>query len=125
MGEHFRVFPISNWTELDIWQYILLEKIELPSLYFSHERKVFDRNGTLLADSEFINLGPDEQPEERMVRFRTIGDATITGATESKATSVEEIVAEVAATRVTERGGRYDDRRSESAMEDRKKAGYF
>ncbi len=125
MGEHFRVFPISNWTELDVWQYMYMEGIKLPSLYFSHKREVFERDGTILAKTDFINMRDDEQVEERVVRFRTIGDATCTGATLSTASTIEEIIQEVAATRVTERGGRADDRRSEAAMEDRKKAGYF
>jgi len=125
MGEHFRVFPISNWTEMDIWQYILHEKIEIPSLYLSHQRKVFEREGVLLADSEFINRRDTEEVIEMEVRFRTIGDMTCTGATKSSADSIEKIIEEVAASRVTERGGRSDDKRSEAAMEDRKKDGYF
>ncbi|MCB2195163.1 MAG: sulfate adenylyltransferase subunit CysD [Bacteroidetes bacterium] len=125
MGEHFRVFPISNWTEMDVWQYILLENIPIPSLYFSHEREVIERDGTILAAGEFVTLKEDEVPEKRIIRFRTIGDMTCTGAVESKANSLEEIIEEVAATRITERGGRYDDKRSEAAMEDRKKEGYF
>jgi sulfate adenylyltransferase subunit 2 len=125
MGEHFRVFPISNWTEMDVWQYIFLEDIEIPNLYFSHEREVFQRNGTLLAKSDCIPMRPGEMTEKRIVRFRTIGDATCTGAVESKADTLEEIIEEVAATRTTERGTRADDRRSEAAMEDRKKEGYF
>ncbi|MFC2151675.1 sulfate adenylyltransferase subunit CysD [Bacteroidota bacterium] len=125
MGEHFRVFPISNWTEMDVWQYILLENIPIPSLYFSHEREVIERDGTILAAGEFVTLKEGEVPEKRIIRFRTIGDMTCTGAVESKANSLEEIIEEVAATRVTERGGRYDDKRSEAAMEDRKKEGYF
>jgi len=125
MGEHFRVFPISNWTEMDIWQYILHEKIEIPSLYLSHQRKVFEREGVLLADSEFIIRRDSEEVIEMEVRFRTIGDMTCTGATKSSADSIEKIIEEVAASRVTERGGRSDDKRSEAAMEDRKKDGYF
>jgi sulfate adenylyltransferase subunit 2 len=125
MGEHFRVFPISNWTEMDVWQYILQENIALPSLYFTHQRNVFERDGALLAETEFIQLKPTENPEPRQVRFRTVGDATCTGAVESPASSVEDIIAEVAAARTTERGTRADDKRSEAAMEDRKKAGYF
>jgi len=124
-GEHFRVFPLSNWTEMDIWQYIRLENIELPNLYFSHQREVFERDGTLLAKTDFIQLLPEEKTETRTVRFRTIGDATCTGAVESEASSLEDIIAEVAAARVGERGGRADDKRSETAMEDRKKQGYF
>lgn len=125
MGEHFRVFPISNWTEMDVWQYIYLENIRIPNLYFSHTRQVFERNGTLLAKTDFIHTRDTEKVEDRIVRFRTIGDATCTGAVESKANTLEDIIAEVAATRTTERGGRADDKRSEAAMEDRKKEGYF
>jgi sulfate adenylyltransferase subunit 2 len=125
VGEHFRVFPISNWTEMDVWQYILQENIQLPSLYFTHRRPVFERDGALLAQTDFIQLKPSEAPEVRQVRFRTIGDATCTGAVESPANSLEDIIAEVAAARTTERGTRADDKRSEAAMEDRKKAGYF
>jgi len=124
-GEHFRVFPISNWTEMDVWQYILREDIPIPSLYFSHERQVIERDGILLADSPFLIKKEDEKPVLREVRCRTIGDMTCTGVTLSPASSLDEIIAEVAATRVTERGGRADDKRSESAMEDRKIAGYF
>jgi sulfate adenylyltransferase subunit 2 len=124
-GEHFRVFPLSNWTEMDIWQYIRLENIELPNLYFSHDREVFERDGTLLAKTDFIQLLPEEKLETRTVRFRTIGDATCTGAVESGASTLEDIISEVAAARVGERGGRADDKRSETAMEDRKKQGYF
>ena len=125
IGEHFRVFPISNWTEMDIWQYILHEKIEIPSLYLSHKRKVFQRDGVILADSEFINRRENEEIVEMEVRFRTIGDMTCTGATQSDADTIEKIIEEVAASRITERGGRSDDKRSEAAMEDRKKDGYF
>lgn len=124
-GEHFRVFPISNWTEMDIWQYIMAEKIALPSLYFSHTRKVFERDGALLAENEYINKRPEEISKEMVIRFRTIGDMTCTGAVESYADSLEKIIEEVAASRITERGGRSDDKRSEAAMEDRKKEGYF
>ena len=124
-GEHFRVFPLSNWTELDVWQYILMEGIGMPSLYFSHNRRVVIRDGVLLAEGPYVRVQPGEAVEERYVRFRTIGDMTCTGATESRAENLEEIVAEIAATRTTERGGRADDKRSEAAMEDRKKAGYF
>jgi sulfate adenylyltransferase subunit 2 len=124
-GEHFRIFPLSNWTELDVWQYILRENIELPNLYFSHTRRMLERDGVLLAESPYITPAAGEEYRERTVRFRTIGDMTCTGATESPATSIEEIVAEIAATRTTERGGRADDKRSEAAMEDRKRAGYF
>jgi sulfate adenylyltransferase subunit 2 len=125
LGEHFRVFPISNWTEMDVWQYILQERIELPSIYFTHERSVFYRDGVWLAWASFMKLKENEKVEVRRVRCRTVGDITCTGLTLSAADSLEEIVQEIAATRVTERGGRYDDRRSEAAMEDRKKEGYF
>lgn len=125
IGEHFRVFPISNWTEMDVWQYILQEKIEIPSLYFSHKRRVFERDGVLLADTPVIETTDDEVAEERIVRFRTIGDMTCTGAVESDADTLEKIIEEVSATRLTERGARSDDKRSEAAMEDRKKLGYF
>jgi len=124
-GEHFRVFPLNNWTELDVWNYILKEKIELPSLYFSHERECIRRDGQILAMSEFLNLREGEEPEIMRIRFRTLGDLTITGAVESEADTIEKIIEEVGATRITERGGRMDDRRSSSAMEDRKKDGYF
>jgi len=123
--EHFRVFPISNWTEMDVWQYILAEKISLPSLYFSHEREVFERNGSLLSNSPYITLRNEEKLEKKIVRYRTCGDMTITGAIESTASSLEEIILEVASSRLTERGNREDDKRSESSMEDRKKQGYF
>jgi sulfate adenylyltransferase subunit 2 len=125
IGEHFRVFPISNWTELDVWQYIFSEKIKLPGLYYTHRRKIFNRNGVYLAWAPFMQLKPNEEVFETDVRCRTIGDITCTGVTLSKAHSLEEIISEIAATRVTERGGRYDDKRSEAAMEDRKKEGYF
>ncbi|MCB0397082.1 MAG: sulfate adenylyltransferase subunit CysD [Flavobacteriales bacterium] len=125
IGEHFRVFPISNWTEMDVWQYILLENIDLPSLYFSHEREVIKRDGMWLAASEYLNLKDTEEVERKVVRFRTIGDMTCTGAVESPASTLQDIISEVAASRITERGGRADDKRSEAAMEDRKKAGYF
>jgi sulfate adenylyltransferase subunit 2 len=124
-GEHFRVFPISNWTEMDIWQYIAMEEIPMPSLYFAHERDVFLRDGIYLAKTDFITLMDHEILERHVVRFRTIGDATCTGAVVSVASTVEEIIVETAAARVTERGGRSDDKRSEAAMEDRKKVGYF
>lgn len=124
-GEHFRIFPLSNWTEMDIWQYIKAESIDLPNLYFSHERDCFVRGGTIMAVTEFITLQPDEKAEKMVVRFRTIGDATCTGATLSTADNVDDIIAEVAAARQTERGTRSDDKRSETAMEDRKKEGYF
>jgi sulfate adenylyltransferase subunit 2 len=125
MGEHFRVFPLSNWTEMDIWQYIFMEEVEIPDLYFTHKREVFNRDGVWLAWAPFMNLKPNEKVETIDVRCRTIGDITCTGLTLSMANSLEDIINEVAATRVTERGGRYDDKRSESAMEDRKKEGYF
>ncbi|MBT7650862.1 MAG: sulfate adenylyltransferase subunit CysD [Opitutae bacterium] len=124
-GENFRIFPLSNWTEMDVWQYAKIENIELPNLYFSHSREVVDRNGSLLAVSEFVSPRENESPIEEVVRFRTIGDATCTGAVKSNASSIEEVINEVAASRVTERGSRADDRRSEAAMEDRKKQGYF
>jgi sulfate adenylyltransferase subunit 2 len=124
-GEHFRVFPISNWTELDVWQYILHENIKLPELYYSHRRKIFKRNDVYLAWAPFMKLKPTEKIFETDVRCRTIGDITCTGVTISLAGSLEEIISEIAATRLTERGGRYDDKRCEAAMEDRKKEGYF
>src|SRR5271156_3530652 len=124
-GEHFRVFPLSNWTEMDVWQYIAAEKIEIPSLYFSHQREIVNRKGILLAKSPYNTLLPGETYEKRTVRFRTVGDATCTGAVESPAGSLDEIIQEVAAARITERGARADDKRSENAMEDRKKVGYF
>ena len=124
-GENFRIFPLSNWTEMDVWQYAKIENIELPSLYFSHKREVIDRNGSLLAVSEFVSPRENESPVEETVRFRTIGDATCTGAVLSSASNLDEVITEVAASRVTERGSRADDRRSEAAMEDRKKQGYF
>lgn len=125
MGEHFRVFPISNWTELDVWQYIFMERIEIPCLYYTHKRKVFNRDGVWLAWAPFMQMKDNEKIEERDVRCRTIGDITCTGVTLSTANSLEDIIREIAATRITERGGRYDDRRSDAAMEDRKKEGYF
>jgi sulfate adenylyltransferase subunit 2 len=125
IGEHFRVFPISNWTEMDVWQYILIEQIEMPSIYYTHRRKVFYRSGQWLAWAPFMQLKESEKVEELDVRCRTIGDITCTGLTLSKATSLEDIIQEVASSRITERGGRADDRRSESAMEDRKREGYF
>ena len=125
-GEHLRIFPLSNWTELDVWQYVAAEGIELPSLYFSHEREVFRRDGMLYAASEYKPLREGEETFMHKVRFRTIGDMSVTGAVESSATAVEDIIAEVAAARVTERGAtRADDRFSDAAMEDRKKEGYF
>ena len=124
-GEHFRVFPLSNWTEMDIWQYIKLEAIDLPELYFSHERECFDRNGVIMAVTEFTQPQANETVETMRVRFRTIGDTTCTGATVSNAEDLDAIIEEVAAARHTERGTRADDKRSETAMEDRKKQGYF
>jgi sulfate adenylyltransferase subunit 2 len=125
-GEHIRVFPISNWTELDIWQYIAAERVELPGIYFAHTRRVFQRDGMWLAESPWVTLGDDEEIEERTVRFRTVGDATCTGAVESAAADLAAIIEETAVTRVTERGAtRADDRISEAGMEDRKREGYF
>jgi sulfate adenylyltransferase subunit 2 len=125
-GEHMRVFPISNWTEMDVYQYILQERIELPSIYFSHRRRVFERDGMLMAESPFLQLMEGETVFEADVRFRTVGDMTCTAAFESKAATIEEIIEEVATTRITERGAsRADDRTGETAMEDRKREGYF
>lgn len=124
-GEHFRVFPLSNFTEMDIWMYIQRENIPLPSIYFAHEREVFERGGTLLGVTQFLKPQEHEPVTKRIVRFRTIGDATCTGAVESPASNLDEVIAEVAAARQTERGTRSDDKRSETAMEDRKKEGYF
>ncbi len=124
-GEHFRVFPLSNFTEMDVWLYIQQEKIPLPSLYFSHARDVFLRGGSLLAVTDFVTVQPGETVERKTVRFRTIGDATCTGAVESVAATLDDIIEEVAASRQTERGTRTDDKRSETAMEDRKREGYF
>ena len=125
-GEHVRVFPLSNWTELDVWQYIAEEKLELPNIYFAHEREVFERDGMLYAVSDLVELLPGEEPFKKWVRFRTVGDMSCTGAVASEAKTLPDVVAEIAATRVTERGEtRADDRISEAAMEDRKKEGYF
>ncbi len=125
-GEHIRVFPLSNWTELDIWQYIESEAIELPSIYYAHRRKVFRRDGMLLAVTPYVQMMENEEAFEALVRFRTVGDATCTGAVESSADTIERVIAETAATRITERGAtRADDRISEAGMEDRKKEGYF
>jgi sulfate adenylyltransferase subunit 2 len=125
-GEHIRVFPISNWTELDVWQYIARESLELPGIYFAHEREVFRRDGMLYAASEHVERYPDEEPFTATVRFRTVGDMSCTGGVVSDAATLEEVVVEIAATRVTERGEtRADDRVSEAAMEDRKRVGYF
>jgi len=125
-GEHIRVFPLSNWTELDVWAYIEREQLSLPSIYFAHSREVFERDGLLLADNPFVTRGDDEPVYTATVRYRTVGDMTCTGAVESSAATVPEVIAEVAATRITERGQtRADDRTSEAAMEDRKREGYF
>ncbi len=125
-GEHIRVFPLSNWTELDIWHYLAREQLEIPSIYFAHSRRVFERDGILLADSEYVTRLPDETVIDAKVRYRTVGDMTCTGAVESTASTVEQVITEIAATRITERGQtRADDRTSEAAMEDRKREGYF
>jgi sulfate adenylyltransferase subunit 2 len=125
-GEHIRVFPLSNWTELDIWQYILEEEIELPTIYFAHRRQVFRRDGMLMAVTEFLDAGDGEEVFEATVRYRTVGDATCTAAVASTASSIEDVITEVAASRITERGAtRADDKFSEAAMEDRKREGYF
>jgi sulfate adenylyltransferase subunit 2 len=124
-GEHFRVFPLSNWTEIDIWNYIFREKLEIPDLYFSHRRKVFTREGVIYAFADFMKLADDETTEDMAVRFRTIGDMTCTGAVKSNASTVEDIIREIYSSTVTERGTRLDDRRTETAMEDRKRLGYF
>ncbi|HMY65657.1 MAG TPA: sulfate adenylyltransferase subunit CysD [Leptospiraceae bacterium] len=124
-GESIRAFPISNWTEMDVWQYILMEGLEIPEIYFTHRRDCFYRDGMLVPLSEYLKNDPDEKVENMQVRFRTVGDMTCTGAVLSSADSLEEIIQEVASARVTERGGRADDKRSEAAMEERKKEGYF
>jgi sulfate adenylyltransferase subunit 2 len=125
-GEHIRVFPLSNWTELDVWEYISRENLEIPSIYYAHTRSVFERDGILLADSPYTRRAGDEQPYDAKVRYRTVGDMTCTGAVESTAATISEVIAEIAATRITERGQtRADDRTSEAAMEDRKREGYF
>ncbi|MET9558468.1 sulfate adenylyltransferase subunit CysD [Streptomyces sp. NPDC006645] len=125
-GEHIRVFPLSNWTELDIWQFVLDEEVDLPSLYYAHRRQVFQRDGMVLAVNPYLTPGSGERPYEATVRFRTIGDATCTGCVESAAATPQDVVAEVAASRITERGAtRADDRISEAGMEDRKREGYF
>jgi sulfate adenylyltransferase subunit 2 len=125
-GEHMRIFPLSNWTELDVWFYLGREGVEIPPIYFAHPRRVFKRDNMFLSESEFITLRPGETVEERMVRFRTVGDMTLTGCVESTASTIDEIIAEVAIATVTERGAtRGDDRFSEAAMEDRKREGYF
>jgi sulfate adenylyltransferase subunit 2 len=125
-GEHIRVFPLSNWTELDVWEYIRRENLEIPSIYYAHTLNVFERDGILLADSPYVARGDDEPVFEAKVRYRTVGDMTCTGAVESNATEIADVIAEIAATRITERGQtRADDRTSEAAMEDRKREGYF
>jgi len=125
IGEHFRIFPISNWTEMDVWQYLLAENIPIPKLYFAHDREVIVRDGVILSTSPWLALRPNEVPVKKRVRFRTCGDMPITGAVESDADTMEKIINEVAASRRTERGTRADDKRGETAMEDRKKSGYF
>jgi sulfate adenylyltransferase subunit 2 len=125
-GEHIRVFPLSNWTELDVWHYIWREELEIPSIYFAHQRRVFERDGILLADNPYLLRGEDEPLFDATVRYRTVGDMTCTGAVESTAATIPEVISEIAATRITERGQtRADDRTSEAAMEDRKREGYF
>src|ERR1700728_4680845 len=125
-GEHSRVFPLSDWTELDVWHYIWREELEIPSIYFAHQRQVFERDGILLADSSYVTRGEDEQLFDASVRYRTVGDMTCTGAVESTAATIPDVITEIAATRITERGQtRADDRASEAAMEDRKREGYF
>ena len=125
-GEHIRVFPLSNWTELDVWHYIAREGLEIPSIYFAHSRQVFERDGILLADSQYVTRLADETVFDARVRYRTVGDMSCTGAVESTASTVDEVITEIAATRITERGQtRADDRTSEAAMEDRKREGYF
>ena len=125
-GEHVRVFPLANWTELDVWQYIAEEGLEIPEIYFAHEREVFARDGMLYATSDFVELLPDEEPFTASVRYRTVGDMSCTGAVQSGAATLADVVAEIAATRITERGEtRADDRVTEAAMEDRKREGYF
>ena len=125
MGEHFRVFPLSNWTEMDVWQYIKSEQLDIPSIYFTHRRDTVERDGMILSISDFITARAGEEIANRVVRYRTVGDMTCTGAVESIASSLDEIIDEIASSRTTERGTRSDDKRSETAMEDRKKAGYF
>jgi sulfate adenylyltransferase subunit 2 len=125
-GEHIRVFPLSNWTELDVWHYIEREGLEIPAIYFAHQRQVFERDGILLADNQFVVRADDEPVFETSVRYRTVGDMTCTGAVESGAVTIADVIAEIGATRITERGQtRADDRASEAAMEDRKREGYF
>lgn len=124
-GENVRVFPISNWTELDVWNYIRREKIELPSIYFAHEREVITRNGQLMAAAEFLNIDHEDHIERKKVRFRTVGDMTCTAAVESHADQIDDIIEEIRISKISERGARMDDKVSEAAMEDRKKGGYF
>jgi sulfate adenylyltransferase subunit 2 len=125
-GEHIRVFPLSNWTERDVWRYIEAEDLELPSIYFAHRRRVLERDGILLAESEFVRPRYGERPEELSVRYRTVGDLTVTGAVRSRAGDIGSVIAEIEASRISERGAtRADDRASEAAMEDRKREGYF
>ena len=124
-GENVRVFPISNWTELDVWNFIREEGLEIPSIYFAHERMVFDRDGLLWADSPYINKMPDEIPYKATVRFRTVGDMTCTAAVLSHATDLLDVIAEIGSAELSERGARIDDKRSEAAMETRKRDGYF
>lgn len=125
MGEHFRVFPLSNWTEMDVWQYLKQESLEIPTIYFAHDRDCIVRDGVILAKSDYIAMKAEEKVERLHIRYRTVGDMTCTGAIMSNASNIDEIIGEVAASRVTERGTRADDKRSETAMEDRKKQGYF
>ncbi|HKR05154.1 MAG TPA: sulfate adenylyltransferase subunit CysD [Bacteroidia bacterium] len=125
IGEHFRIFPLSNWTEMDVWQYLALENLDIPEIYFSHERDCIQRDGMILAASDHITVRENERIERMKVRYRTVGDMTCTGAVLSPASNIQEIIVEVATSRTTERGTRSDDKRSETAMEDRKKAGYF
>jgi sulfate adenylyltransferase subunit 2 len=125
LGENVRVFPISNWTELDVWNYIKAENLEIPSIYFAHEREVFDRDGMIWSDSEFINKSEDEIPYKTIVRFRTVGDMTCTAAVSSTADNIDTIIEEILEAEISERGARIDDKRSEAAMEKRKQQGYF
>jgi sulfate adenylyltransferase subunit 2 len=125
LGENVRVFPISNWTELDVWNYIKAENLEIPSIYFAHERDVFDRDGMIWSDSEFINKSEDEVPYKTIVRFRTVGDMTCTAAVSSTADNIDTIIEEILEAEISERGARIDDKRSEAAMEKRKQQGYF
>jgi sulfate adenylyltransferase subunit 2 len=125
IGENVRVFPISNWTELDVWNYIKEEKIEIPSVYFAHKRKVFDRDGLIWSESEFVNKMDDEEVYEESVRFRTLGDMSCTAAVKSTADNIDSIIDEILSAEISERGARIDDKRSEAAMEKRKQQGYF